>query len=147
MRRGCVLLAIAAAVAGCSSATSHSSSRRSATGVETTETSRPHTLQDLANDTCRTYADGKFENAQPTTVGEIHAITGGPPRTAGPNHPWKWVLPDLPDKTFAAWCWRRESASHYVSYVVGYPGGIDYRVVPLPMATDYPPRPGPLPVT
>ncbi|MDQ1447346.1 MAG: hypothetical protein QOC79_317 [Actinomycetota bacterium] len=80
-----------------------------------------------------------FVSALPTTVGAIHAITGGPLPTA---HPWGNLYADKADGAFAAWCWRLVSPTAYRSYVVG-PGPPIF----LDMGTDFPPAPGPLAVT
>jgi hypothetical protein len=79
-------------------------------------------------------------NAQATTVGDIHAITGGPKGV----HPWATVFASLPDGSFAAWCWRQPSPRTYASYVAG-PNG---QIVDAHSGTQGdPPAPGPLPVT
>ncbi len=81
-------------------------------------------------------------NAQPTTVGEIHAITGGPKPS---GHPWANVLRGLPDDAFAAWCWRQSAPQHYDSYVVGPTG----QVIDVHSSTEGPEalQPGPIVVT
>jgi hypothetical protein len=81
-----------------------------------------------------------FLIAQPTTIGAIHAITGGPRPLA---HPWADVLRDQPADAFAAWCWRRPARDLYVPYVVGS-GGV---VARLNLSTVSRPRPGPPTVT
>ena len=39
-------------------------------------------------------------------------------------HPWAAVLHDQPSSAFAAWCWRKIGAYHYVAYVVGPHGDV-----------------------
>jgi hypothetical protein len=96
--------------------------------------------QQRADAACRAAAPHDFVNAQPTTVGEIHAITGGPKGV----HPWAIVLAGLPNGSFAAWCWRQPTHRTYASYVVGPKG----QVVDVNSGTQGdPPTPGPLPVT
>ena len=54
-------------------------------------------------------------SASPTTVGQIHALTGGSPA----GHPWSNLFVGKPARSFAAWCWRREGTDSYQSFVVG----------------------------
>jgi hypothetical protein len=102
----------------------------------------PNTSAQRAENACRAAAPHDFVNAQPTTVGDIHAITGGP-RADG--HPWSNVLANVPGTAFAAWCWRQPTPETYVSYVVG-PSG---QIVHLNVSTHGPPAPlpGPEPIT
>src|SRR4051812_22085026 len=75
---GCVLLA-----AACSRGHSHATA--------------PLTLQQQAESACRSAAPHDFFNAQPTTVGDIHAIFGP---TRG-THAYSNVLPHVPAGAFA----------------------------------------------
>ena len=98
-------------------------------------------LQQRADAACRAVAPHDFVNAQPTTVGEIHAIPG-PVKTI--VHAYSNLLPGLPASAFAAWCWRQPTPHTYVSYMVG-PNG---QVVDAHSGTQGdPPTPGPLPLT
>jgi hypothetical protein len=126
------------AVAGFVLVAAACSSGQDATPLPSTTTS----AADRAIAACRDGATGRFVNARATTVGEIHAITGGPLSASGLLHPWRNVLATEPDKAFAAWCWERDGGT-YTSYVVG-PGG---QVVHTGASTGSKPEPGPLPVT
>jgi hypothetical protein len=96
------------------------------------------TLQQRAAAACKTAAPRDFVNAQPTTVGDIHAIPG--PVKRG-SRAYSNVLSRLPAQAFAAWCWRQPSPHHYVSYVVGPHGEVVY--VHASSDGEPPPRPGP----
>ena len=141
MRAVLVAVVLAASLTTCSGSPRHGAAETP--DATTTEGSNPPTQQELADHACKAAAGASFENAQPTTVGAIHAITGGPSPS---GHPWKWILASEPDDTFAAWCWRREGP-RYVAFVVGYGVGPRFVVVSVNMSTDQKPRPGPLPVT
>jgi hypothetical protein len=80
-------------------------------------------LQQRADAACRAVAPHDFVNAQPTTVGEIHAIPG-PEKTIA--HAYSNLLPGLPASAFAAWCWRQPTPHTYVSYVVGPSDQVTY---------------------
>lgn len=96
------------------------------------------TASERAEDACRAAAPHDFVNAQPTTVGEIHAIPG-PVNTM--VHAFSSVLAHLPAADFAAWCWRQPTPHNYASYVVG-PNG---EVVDTHSTSngEPPPNPGP----
>ena len=137
MRRWTLVL-VFLVVAGCSGHKAVAPLPQSSTTVA------PLTDQERADQACRAAARRDFFNAQPTTVGAIHAITGGPRTSGHPGHPWSNLLAGAPDHSFAAWCWRQPEPQNYVLYVVGPKG----EVVPLNVASQgpYPPRPGPLAV-
>ena len=97
-----------------------------------------------AIDACRAASHVHFVNAQATTVGAIHAITGGP----NPNaHPWRSVFANEPADAFAAWCWRETSPHVYRSYVVGPRGAANYFGNNIGGNGEPAPAPGPLAVT
>lgn len=109
IRRTLFLLAVAAFATGCSSSykdVSHGLVRPllSAQQRATVECKGALRNQDT------------FATAQPTTIGAIHRITGGPRPT---SHPWSNLYQGQPDDAFAAWCWRSTGLKSYQSYVVG----------------------------
>lgn len=93
---------------------------------------------------CRSASHIRFVNAQATTVGAIHAITGGPNPKA---HPWRSVFANEPANAFAAWCWRETSPHVYRSYVVGPRGAANYFGNNIGRNGEPAPDPGPLAVT
>jgi hypothetical protein len=96
------------------------------------------TAQQHAEAACRAAAPHDYFNAQPTTVGEIHAIPG--PEKAI-RRAYSNVLPRVPASAFAAWCWRQPTPHKYVSYVVGPSGEVMY--VNATWEGNPPPKPGP----
>jgi len=117
MRRVLAVLAVAAFVSGCTS--DHKAAPRPTT--TTAPSQFKLTAQHRATLECKQalrYAD-TFATAQPTTVGAIHRITGGPPHRNGPSHPWSYLYTGKPNDAFAAWCWRSTGNRSYQSYVVG----------------------------
>jgi hypothetical protein len=97
-----------------------------------------------AIDACRAVSHVRFVNAKATTVGEMHAITGGP----SPNmHPWRSLFPNESAKAFAAWCWREPRPHIYRSYAVGPKGQVNFFGNNIGRNGDPPPDPGPLAVT
>ena len=92
-----------------------------------------------AEDACRAAAPHDFINAEATTVGAIHSIPG-PTRAIA--HAFSNVLRGLPDGAFAAWCWRQPTPHHYVSYVVGPRGEVQYDNTGSD--GEPPPSPGPI---
>lgn len=85
---------------------------------------------------CRAASPHTFVKGTPTTVGAIHAITGGR-RTA---HPWTNLYAGARPDSFAAWCWRHDGGG-YQSYVVG-----PAHPIFLNVRTDTAPPDGPLAV-
>jgi hypothetical protein len=100
---------------------------------------RAPTPQQRADAACE-MARRDFFNAQPTTVGAIHAIPGPVKPTIGA---YSNVLSGLPATAFAAWCWRQPAPGTYVEYIVGPNGEV---VDNLAESNDsaHPPRPGPM---
>lgn len=97
-----------------------------------------------AIDMCRAPSPVRFVNAKSTTVGEMHAITGGP----SPNlHPWRSLFPHEPASAFAAWCWREPRPHIYRSYAVGPKGEVNFFGNNIGRNGEPPPDPGPLAVT
>jgi hypothetical protein len=90
-----------------------------------------------AEDACKAVAPHDFVNAQATTVGAIHAIPGPVSRT---TRAFSNLLSGLPDGAFAAWCWRQPTPHHYISYVVGPHGEVQYD---NSRSEGEPPSPGP----
>jgi hypothetical protein len=124
MRRGLVVLAIAVVAAGCSS--DHKTATPTSTTVTTlgTDVPEPRSPQERAVQECAKVAPKDFANAKPTTVGAIHAITGGPSRDGKPVYGYAWILKGLPPQSFAAWCWRKSGTDMYHGYVVGPNGEV-----------------------
>jgi hypothetical protein len=98
-----------------------------------------------AIDACRAASrHASFVNAQATTVGAMHAITGGP----SPNmHPWRSLFPHEPANAFAAWCWQEPRPHIYRSYAVGPKGTVNFLGNNIGRNGEPPPDPGPLAVT
>jgi hypothetical protein len=119
-----------------------SSSRNGSTPPPTTSTTTAtaESAQQQADAACRRAAPHSFLNAQPTTVGDIHAIPG-PVRKI--SHAYGNVLANLPAGDFAAWCWKHPTVDTYVEYVVGPNGEV---IDNLAGSNDgkHPPMPGPM---
>jgi hypothetical protein len=155
VRRVLVVLAVAAA-AGCSgtnkAATPPPSTAPTLTTPHTDLPPRQITAQQQADEVCRKATPKDFVNALPTTIGAIHAITGGPPgRDGKPLHPYTWLFPALPDQMFAAWCWHQPTPHNFKLLVVAPSGQGGSGQVTLETGQGSsgggPPRPGPLAVT
>jgi hypothetical protein len=125
------------------SACSSSRSRSTPSPAASTTIATAESAQQRADDACRRAAPDTFFNAQPTTVGDIHAIPG--PVRKG-SHAYSNVLPNLPARDFAAWCWKQPRADTYVSYLVG-PNGEVVDNLGGSKVTNDPPAPGPMPLT
>jgi hypothetical protein len=121
VRRASAILAVLI-LAACSSGTDHTTPQSRATIACRAAVKHPATVV----------------SAMATTVGEIHAITGG----ERGMHPWSNLYAGAPRRSFAAWCWRRSGGNRYQSFVIG-PGAPIF----LNVTTSDPLRPGPLPVT
>jgi hypothetical protein len=133
MRRALVLATVVIA-AGCSGGAKHSASPT--TAAPPIPVTRSPSLPVRATAECRAALKqpDTFVNALPTTVGAIHAVTGGP----GNVRTYTYIYKGKPDGSFAAWCWRRVPDG-YRSYVVG-PGAPIF----LNFGTNVRPPPGPL---
>ncbi len=143
MRRSLVVLGVVVIAAGCSSNYKATPPEHPTTTVTTpvTDVPPPRNAQEKAVQACAKVAPKQFVNAKATTVGAIHAITGGP----GNVHGYAWILKGQPDAAFAAWCWRRTAPNHFKGYVVGPKG----EVVETGQGSNGggPPGPGPLAIT
>jgi hypothetical protein len=119
-----VVLAVFVVAAGCSSdhkATAPPTTTKITTHV--TDVLPPRTAQEKAVQACAKAVPRGFVNAKATTVGAIHAITGGPPGQDGkPLHGYAWIFRDLPDQDFAAWCWYEVTPHNFKLLVVGPSG-------------------------
>jgi hypothetical protein len=143
MRYVLALVSIVVVIAaGCSDNTSHAARAPSTTRATTL------TLQQRADRACRatTPQEDRFLNAQPTTVGtarKLHTVT----RT---THPLAHAFPGVPDRAFAAYCWRAPFDG-YEFYVAGPNGSATEPVVATSWPSDHPdyapptPKPGPPP--
>jgi hypothetical protein len=62
------------------------------------------------------------------------------------SHAYANLLTILPAGDFAAWCWKQPTSHTYVEYVVGSNGEV---IDNLAGSNDgnYPPTPGPMPLT
>jgi hypothetical protein len=103
------------------------------------------TAQQRADRTCREKVPKNFVNAEPTTAGTIHALSGGPARNGGQLHGYTWILRDVPPQDFAAWCWYRVKPHTFKLLVVGPNGQV------IDSGQEYgggrPPGAGPMAVT
>lgn len=120
-----------------------SSSRHTPSAATSATTARVESAQQRADAACTAAAPHDFVNAQPTTVGQIHAIPG--PVQKG-THAYSTVLPNLPAGDFAAWCWKQPTPHTYVSYLVG-PNGEVIDNLGGSKLSNGPPTPGPMPLT
>ena len=137
VRRLLVVLATAVLFAACSSGHKPVTPPPSTT----TSTTAQIITQEQADRACR-QATTNFVNAQPTTVGAIHAITGGPSRGGKP--PYAWILKNAPPQETVAWCWYQPTPHRFKLIVVAASG----EVVHSGQVSNGggPPRPGPLAV-
>ena len=106
----------------------------------TTRTTAQITTQGQADRACR-QATTNFVNAQPTTVGAIHAITD-PHSQGGKSLPaYGWILKNAPPQETAAWCWYQPTQHRFKLLVVAATG--EFVDTGQGANGGEPPRPGP----
>lgn len=106
----------------------------------------PPAGNDRALRACETALAHGVVSADPTTIGQIRSLSGGPTTAAGPAwQPGKEAFPGEAADSFGAWCWTGENG-HWTSWGVDEHGNkVDFGDFSNPGQTA-PPR-GPLAVT
>lgn len=132
-------IGIVLAVAGCSGG-GGTASAPTTTKAAQTKTAAPATLQQRADEACRTSARGEFLNAQPTTVGKARSLIESSLVAA---HPLAHAFRRAPTDGFAAYCWV-STGNEYTSYAVGPHGSVAV-IANDSWANDLPPLPRPKP--